>query len=121
MEQPLTIALFPGVPRYRVRDVLDGVEYLLVLRWSQRETKWYLDLSNANGDLLVAAIKVVVNWPLLADVRGSGLALPAGELVAMDTRSTPADPGLDELGDSIPLLYFSADFVAEVNAELDAA
>jgi hypothetical protein len=118
--EPLAITLFPGTPRYRERVVLDGREYVLVFRWSQREERFYLDLLDTNDALLVGSIKVVANWPLLRDSRGSGIALPAGELVALDTRSAPEDPRLDELGGTIQLTYVSAELAAELDAEAAA-
>jgi hypothetical protein len=101
------IPLAPGTPFYRQRTVLEGREYVLRLRWSQLESRWYLDVYDAQENLLAGAIKVVVNWPLLEACRFSQ-ALPPGELVAFDGRPDPRDPGLDELGASIPLLYWPA-------------
>ncbi len=99
-----TITLAVGVPSYRLRATLDGVEFELVLRWSEREEHWYLDLHDANGMPLVGCIKVVVNWPLLYRFR-SLEGLPAGELMAVDLRTPPQDPGLDDLGDAVSLCY----------------
>lgn len=104
----LTIALAPGLPSYRQRTVLDGVEYVLDLRWSQREARWYLDLRSSSGALLVGGIKLVVNWPLLYRFRGIA-GLPPGELMAADVRPTPTDPRLAELGDVVQLVYGRAD------------
>lgn len=105
------IPITPGVPNFRQRVVLDGTEYTLDFRWSQREAKWYLDLRDSAGAILIAAIKLVVNWPLLYrhhTVEG----VPAGELLCADSRATPADPGLEDLGDVVQLVYGSADDVA---------
>lgn len=101
------INLAPGIPSYRQRTVLDGTEYILDLRWSQRESRWYLDLRSSAGALIAGAIKLVVNWPLLYRLRGVA-GLPPGELWVVDTRPTPADPSLEELGDSIQLVYREA-------------
>jgi hypothetical protein len=107
------INLAPGVPNYRQRTHLDGVEYELVLRWSDREAAWYLDLNRSTGELLVSGIKVVCNLPLLYRFHGID-GVPPGELIATDGRPEPHDPLLDELGDAVPLLYMDASEV--VNA-----
>lgn len=106
MSDAFTIALAPGVPSYRQRTVLDGVEYVLELRWSMRERAWYLDLRDLNGRPLVLGIKLVANWPLLATFR-TVEGLPRGELVVVDTRTPPRDPGLGELGADVQLVYLT--------------
>lgn len=117
---PEIIRTFPGKPHYRERVVLDGQEFVLTLRWSMREERFYLDVADVNGSLLVGAIKVVANWPLLDDVRGSGIAIPRGEIFAHDLRSAPVDPGLDDLGDTIALVYAPAELLEEYAAEAAA-
>ena len=103
------IPITPGVPNFRQRTTLDGREYVFDFRWSQREAKWYLDLRDAQGELLAGSIKLVVSWPLLDSIRGQRSAMPPGELMLIDGRQTPADPGLDELGDEVQLVYLDTD------------
>lgn len=110
------IKLSPGTPNYRQRTVLDGVEYTLVLRWSQSESRWYLDLRDQTGELLIGCMKLVVNFPLLRGRRRHVDGLPQGELFVADNRPFPADPGLDELGDSHRLEYIDAATLAELEA-----
>lgn len=112
----LEVKLSPGVPSYRQRTVLDGVEYILELRWSQRSEKWFLTIRDSAGELLLGSIKLVVNFPLLVSRRGAIAGLPPGELFVVDTRESPADPGLDELGDSIHLTYADLEEISEVLA-----
>jgi hypothetical protein len=111
-----TIHVQAGSPNTRQRVVLDGREYVLDLRWSQREERWYLDLYDAIGRLLAGSVKLVVNWPLLYKLRGLEDALPPGELFAISASAAPQDPGLDELGDSVQLVYADSSDVAEAAA-----
>jgi hypothetical protein len=111
-----TINIAPGVPNSRQAVVLDGREYVLDLRWSQREERWYLDMRDANGVLLAGAVKLVSNWPILYRLRVPGSALPPGELVVTDAREVPADPGLDELGDAVQLVYIDAEDMEALQA-----
>ena len=100
-----------SAPSQKLRVKLDGREYVLRLRWSEREERWYLDVLDGKEVLLAGAIKIVANWPLLEAQRFSE-ALPPGEIMAMDGRTSPADPGLRELGTTIPLVYLPAADVA---------
>lgn len=110
----ITIPLAPGLPRYQQRTVLDGREYILALRWSQREERWYLDVSDANGALLVGAVKLVVGFPLLYRFCAGVPGLPPGELMVVDERPHPGDPTLGELGDVAQLIYLDAAEMAEI-------
>lgn len=112
MADVVTIALSPGTPSYRQRTVLEGVEYVLDLRWSEREARWYLDLRDVHGRALVLAIKIVAGWPLFARFR-SLPGIPPGELVAIDRRAPPRDPNLLELGDVVQLVYVSRAAIME--------
>lgn len=107
----ITIALAPGIPSYRQRTLLDGIEYVLELRWSEREARWYLDLRDVNGRALVLATKLVANWPLLYRFR-TVPGLPPGELMVLDTRTPPQDPTLHELGAEVQLVYVTRDEIA---------
>lgn len=103
----LIVNLAPNLPNYRQRVILSGREYGFELRWSMREERWYLDIRKANGDPLLLALKLVVGWPLLYRFRGVD-GIPPGELVVLDPRPEPADPGLAELGDVVQLAYSEA-------------
>lgn len=103
----LVIRTFPSVPSYRTKAVLDGRAYVLDFRWSALEARWYLDIRDAAGELLAGAVKLVANFYLLASRRTE--ALPPGELVALDPRPSPADPGFADLGDTVHLIYREAE------------
>lgn len=103
----LALHLPQGQPSFRQRQTLDGREYVLACRWSMREERWYLDLFDAKGTLLAGSVKLVLHEPLLAPF-GRRDAMPAGELLLLDQRPTPAPPGLDELGSVVQLLYLEA-------------
>lgn len=90
------------------RTTLDGIEYGLRFRWSQLEQRWYFDLLDSEGDLIAGCIKIIVNRDLLYSRRGHA-GVPQGELRAIDGSSAPVDPGLEELGDAIPLIYREAE------------
>ncbi|MCP4570118.1 MAG: hypothetical protein GY841_21260 [FCB group bacterium] len=93
---------------------LDNVTFILDFQWSDRAGFWYMDLLDANEDLIKAGIKIVVNQQLIWRI--SDARRPAGEIVAIDTRETdviPAqDPGLGDLGTNIELIYMDSDEIS---------
>lgn len=102
---PSIIPVVPGLRSSSRRILLSGREYRVDLQWSDFEGRFYLTLAAASGVVLVAAAAVVSNEPLLEGWH-SIAGVPAGELVVMDTRPTPTDPGLEELGDVVRLSYW---------------
>lgn len=90
----------------RVR--LDGREYTLRGRYNQRTGKWRLGLLGADGTVLHAGVKVVCHYPLFRNLVNE--AGPPGVLMALDTTAIdPAlegvDPGLEDFGTRVVLVY----------------
>jgi len=76
--------------------VLDEVEFRFHFRFNEREGFWYFDISNLAGVPLRSGVKCVVNFPV---IRLMSLASrPKGEILILDTRNNPQDPGLTDLG-----------------------
>lgn len=104
----VVIPVTPSVRSSRRRVILDGREYVIRLRWADRDAFWYLDLLDVDGNPLLLGRPLRVNHPLLEQFRQTVTGLPPGELYAADTRATPADAGLDVLGDVVRLTYREA-------------
>ena len=83
---------------------LGGREFELGLRWSDFEGCFYLSISSASGEVLVASIRVVTNFHLIAGV-GPLATMPAGELAVLDLGPRPSDPTLASLGDAHELVF----------------
>ncbi len=105
----LTIPTTPGVPFYTQRTRLDGVDYILGFRYSQREDRWYLDISDSEEVPILSGLKIVANWPLLQAYRYDP-RVPAGEIIATSLTTDDSPPGLNEMGDGlrVQLTYFEA-------------
>jgi hypothetical protein len=103
----LLVPTSPGVPFYTQKTRLDGRDYVLTFRYSQREDRWYLSLADSEEIPILSGLKLVANWPLLQayhyDTR-----VPRGELSAMDLSGDDTPPGLNELGEGlrVQLIYF---------------
>lgn len=99
-----------GAAYWVQRTALDGRDYLLTFRWSQREGVWRLDLADLDGVAIVSGLVLVVGVSLLRGVVDT--RRPAGELVVIDTSGAQdRDPGFDDLGAPgarFVLAYFTA-------------
>lgn len=105
----LTVPTTPGVPFYSQKTRLDGVDYLLSFRYSQREDRWYLSIADSEELPILQGLKIVANWPLLYPHRYDP-RVPPGELMAIDLTSDTSPPGLSEMGEGkrVQLTYFEA-------------
>lgn len=105
---------------YRQTTSLDGQDFVFRILYNEREDTWSFSLLDNEGDPIVQGIKVVVGIPLLRLVTDS--RKPPGTLIAIDTtvpaadvateKTLAEDPGLSDLGESVVLLYFTAEEVA---------
>jgi hypothetical protein len=100
-------------PHYSYQTDLDGETYGFELRWNTRDSGWYLTIRDAEENVLLAGIRLVVGFPLLRRFRD--FRLPPGELEAVDTNTTgqAADPGLADLGQRVLLVYTSPEDLPE--------
>ncbi len=111
---PVIIPLRTDLTHYTFQIVLDGAEYTLELRWNERELAWYLNVQTAAKVPVLDSIKVVVNWQLGA--RSANAERPRGFFFAFDTSGSGIDPAINELGDRVVLVYFTAADVATIKA-----
>lgn len=102
----IELPLRPDLPHYSFSLELEGRAFVFVFRWNARAAAWLFDVSDAEGNLLLAGRRLVLDWPLLA--RFTDPRLPRGELVAQDTTGKRAAPGLADLGARVKVLYFDA-------------
>lgn len=75
---------------------LDGVNYKFQFQYNEREDFWYFNILDIEDNLIRTGLKVVSNWSLLRLMRGE--IRPPGDLISVDTRDTPLDPHLENLG-----------------------
>lgn len=92
--------------RYSFETELDGEVFRLSLAYNDCATCWFMDVFDANGTLLRAGVKLVVNVPLFVGWNDS--RRPKGDVMAF--RPRPRDDrsqltGPRELGDTVFLTY----------------
>lgn len=85
---------------------LDATVFQLVFRFNDREGFWYLDINDVEGNRIRSGIKLVVAFPLLRLIAQT--PRPEGEMVVVDTTSSDAEAGLNDLGGTSLLAYEEA-------------
>jgi len=104
---PRVLPLIPSTPNYRVSTTLDGVQYILDIRWNGRAGVWYLDVLDIDEDPIAAGIAVVLGSAL--GIRTTDARFPPGMLIAVDMSDEGHDAGFDDLGDRVAVLYYEED------------
>ena len=98
-EVPLTI----DFDDYSFAIDLDGTTYQLTLRWNGRAEKWFISLELQDGTEVIGMRPVIADWPPFARFRGPNI--PLGELLFVDTSRSNTDPGRNDLGERVILVY----------------
>nr|AGS53498.1 hypothetical protein [uncultured bacterium contig00055] len=70
--------------RWTVKVDLSGRRYALDVYYNVRQNAWMLSITDANGELLIAGVRLVPGIYLLEKYRASCPELPPGELVLVD-------------------------------------
>lgn len=112
----LIIPLSNDTELYQLQVELDGVTYGLELRWNHVAEGWFISVLTSEDVRVVSGVRIVVDWPLFK--RFADPRLPPGELMAQDTTGAQQDPGLEDLGKRVLLLYFSEAEISDRRAEL---
>jgi hypothetical protein len=101
---------------YEQTTQLDGFEYLFGFVWSERESCWYVSMSDQDGTPIAQGIRLVVTWPLLRRFKFNP-QIPTGQLMCIDLSGQNVDiQEPSDLGSRVLLVYVTADDVAAVPA-----
>jgi hypothetical protein len=106
-ELPITTQL----PDFEIRVAIEEVEYLCRYRWNTRAGAWFLDLSDADGVLLVGGRRLSIGYSLFEQFKH--LDVPPGLVMPIDTTERDIDPTLEDFGVRVLQYYVTA---AEVDA-----
>ena len=93
---------------WRQNTTLDGVVYALGFRWNATDARWYMDVYDAAGTLLLAGVPIVLDWPLTAKFAGRLSGMPPGVFLAIDETGSGLQITQENFGDEIKLLYVEA-------------
>lgn len=104
----LIIPTFPDEANYSIQVNLDGIQYLLTFRYSEREKSYFVDLALNDGTLLVAGKRVVCKISLFHRQRYNPL-VPPGHVIAQPvTNGSDEPPDIGELGEGRRVILFYA-------------
>jgi hypothetical protein len=102
----LIIPVPRGATYHDIQVTLEGENYTLEFRWNERIAAWFITVLDAEAEnILLGSVRVVCSWPLWA-YRAE--RLPRGLFFAVDTAGNNEDPGLNDFGDRVQLLYKTA-------------
>lgn len=103
----VTLPLRSDLPHYSFRVQLDGEMYGFAFWWNYGISAWMMSISDPDDVPLAVGIRVVVDFPLAA--RFADSRLPPGTLLAIDTTGRQEDPGLEDLGARVIIVYATAE------------
>jgi hypothetical protein len=103
---PLIVPTRSTGPLRQQVTALEGTDYILTFAFNRRDGYWYLDIADQDAVPISLSRKCVVNVNLLR--RCADTRKPPGALILVDTSDTDLDPGLDDLGTRVDLVYYTA-------------
>jgi len=101
----LEVPLRTDIYAYTQKTTIEEVVYTLGLRYNARMERWVLDIMDAAGEMLLAGVKLLINYPLTRRFVGSIEGLPEGHFMIVDETGQERNPTRDDLGDDIKLIY----------------
>jgi hypothetical protein len=76
--------------RWEVKVDLSSKRYSFYVSYNTRQEAWVMSISDTNGNLLIAGIRLVPGIRLLKKYRATSPDLPPGELVLVDIEGKPS-------------------------------
>ena len=105
----------PGGPDVEYSMELEGSTYRLRFRWHERTKAWHLDLADVDGGPIAEGLRLVLLQPLLGGLHHD--ARPPGDFLCDDATGLDKDPGYEDLGTRVQLLYVEAGTTLETAFE----
>ena len=102
----LVLPFRSDVDSYDFEVDLEGRSYTIDVRWSDRASLWFFSLFDATGALLASNRAIVLN----SRIEGNGVdsRKPPGPFLAIDTGGSGIDPGHDDLGSRVLVVYIES-------------
>ena len=99
----IEIPFLPDANAFEQRMRLDGEDYTLTFRWNPRAERWFMDLGDPDGSPIVNGLALVIG-SITRHLRAR-VGMPPGLFICLDTSDSGVDPGFDELGSRVKLVY----------------
>lgn len=100
-----SIPVSPSESDQQITTTLDGITYVLRVRWNTRDAAWYLDARERDGTAIAFGVKLVVGILL-----GQAVSHPLfmGGMFVWDLSGEDRDPGFNDLGSRVLLVSLTA-------------
>ena len=113
------LPLIPSVANYQFGTTLDGVAFIIEIRFNDREVAWYMNLLADDETPIRQGIKLVLGT--LLGGRSASAAFPDGSFVLSDLSGAGLDATFDDMGDRVVLQYIPVDeLIAATDTESGA-
>ena len=100
----LEIPIVEGAVATAQRFLLDGDYYVLTIRFNERDAGWWMDIADGDNNPIAFGIGLRADTPIQAHLQHLK-GMPPGVFACVDTTDKGVDPGFDDLGDRVLLLY----------------
>lgn len=104
----ITIPTRGDLGAYTQQTDLDGTVFQLDFHFNERWFRWVMDISDADGALLLAGIPLLEGFPLTTKFIGRIPGFPPGEFLVLDESGRGRNPDRDILGGDVKLFYREA-------------
>jgi len=91
-------------PHARQLVELEGSTYAIETDWNDRDQAWFCSIYTNEGTALITGYRLVIGALPIRRVVGD--TRPPGEIQVVDTAGGYVDPGRDDLGSRVILLYW---------------
>lgn len=99
----IELPTFNDPANFRYTIELDGVVFELSFIFNTRDSHWYVDILDADGNQLRSGVKLVTGMALLR--KWSDRARPPGELFMIDPSNQDREATLETIGQEVFLNY----------------
>jgi hypothetical protein len=99
----LEIPLRSDVDNYDFSVDLEGITYIFELAWNDRSSLWSLIISDAERNVILGAIPIMVNANLLERFKMQNL--PPGTLALLDLSGSGLEAGKTDIGSRCIMIY----------------
>lgn len=90
-------------PDYEFNTVLAGSEFILRVRWNERDAAWFMDISTPQERTIATGLKLVIG--ALIGFRIVDDEKPDGVFQVADLSGNDQDAGFDDMGSRVRLYF----------------
>lgn len=98
MSDAITIPTTDEFPDYEQSTNLGDATYVLRFTWNTRDESWYITISDAAENVILAGQRIRTNLDILAQFGHA--ELPKGAIVAVNLRGDYSEPGRYDLAEN---------------------